>query len=102
MIRRPPRSTLFPYTALFRSTAAVPLIVIVVLARLMVALTGADRLKVNEQKPLARQLSRSTRTTLVVWPGVQVSDPKITPLNSRHANHSEAVFGLLTTQSLGD
>src|SRR5256885_10075439 len=26
MIRRPPRSTLFPYTTLFRSTGAVPLV----------------------------------------------------------------------------
>src|SRR2546426_8364707 len=26
MIRRPPRSTLFPYTTLFRSAAAVPLV----------------------------------------------------------------------------
>src|SRR2546422_6517809 len=28
MIRRPPRSTLFPYTTLFRSPAVVPLVVV--------------------------------------------------------------------------
>src|SRR2546427_6775894 len=29
MIRRPPRSTLFPYTTLFRSIAAIPLLLVV-------------------------------------------------------------------------
>src|SRR5256885_11430049 len=29
MIRRPPRSTLFPYTTLFRSTAAFPVLLLV-------------------------------------------------------------------------
>src|SRR5687767_15738117 len=32
MIRRPPRSTLFPYTTLFRSTMTIPLVVLAILS----------------------------------------------------------------------
>src|SRR2546430_10201194 len=35
MIRRPPRSTLFPYTTLFRSTAAAAFVALFLLTRLL-------------------------------------------------------------------
>src|SRR5258707_12018258 len=65
MIRRPPRSTLFPYTTLFRSGNIV--------AKPAVIVVGADKGGVG-------------KTT--------VSDRKSTRLNSSHANISYAVFCL--------
>src|SRR5437763_11809330 len=65
MIRRPPRSTLFPYTTLFRSAAAS---------------TAPD----PRSKP-----SRSA----CPWPGAQ-ADRKSTRLNSSHRCISYAVFCL--------
>src|SRR5438093_7383008 len=44
MIRRPPRSTLFPYTTLFRSPLAIAPLGLVVLADLLFSLGDLDRL----------------------------------------------------------
>src|SRR3712207_6983665 len=79
MIRRPPRSTLFPYTTLFRSLdSAVPFIL------------GGDRLLVGEagihQRSLAEPLDQ-----LPLSPG---RDRKGTRLNSSHANIPFVVFFL--------
>src|SRR3712207_7270570 len=74
MIRRPPRSTLFPYTTLFRSRPAG-----LKLARAS-ALTGARRQHLN-------RLHRALEGELAV-------DRKSTRLNSSHANISYAVFCL--------
>src|SRR2546426_4717430 len=46
MIRRPPRSTLFPYTTLFRSGRQVP----------RLAASGAGRLLRRGQRPRAREV----------------------------------------------
>src|SRR3712207_7197685 len=83
MIRRPPRSTLFPYTTLFRS--------------------GADFLEELERR-FGRQLGRiALETKPQAYPlsfGVARSfvaerlDRKSTRLNSSHANISYAVFCL--------
>src|SRR3712207_7447773 len=85
MIRRPPRSTLFPYTTLFRS-------------RLLVD----DRDAVDQQVvgvahhdralELAQQCDRLTRLRTPL-DGV-AQDRKSTRLNSSHANISYAVFCL--------
>src|SRR3712207_8647710 len=80
MIRRPPRSTLFPYTTLFRSTFE--------------AWTGSSL----EAKPSVRELVlrylRAFGPASVMdaqnWSG----DRKSTRLNSSHANISYAVFCL--------
>src|SRR3712207_8917439 len=88
MIRRPPRSTLFPYTTLFRSTEA---------GLLGGVLRGGLDLYANV-RPVRR------------WPGVEAAtryqpgevdyvivrekDRKSTRLNSSHANISYAVFCL--------
>src|SRR3712207_7802498 len=83
MIRRPPRSTLFPYTTLFRSTAATP-----------------------RPAPTRVSLRQRERDAFLAHP---VADPppqlaghvpllrrdrKSTRLNSSHSNISYAVFCL--------
>src|SRR3712207_8650454 len=94
MIRRPPRSTLFPYTTLFRSVAAVA-----VRDRL-----GAQQAEVGAAMglgqvhgagPFARNHLRHIGL-LQVRAGVleQRLDRKSTRLNSSHANISYAVFCL--------
>src|SRR3712207_6898589 len=88
MIRRPPRSTLFPYTTLFRSRRLE-----VLLARLdHVALPAADQLGQPEhQQRLEQQQQRARRDRR---PEHEAEDRKSTRLNSSHANISYAVFCL--------
>src|SRR3712207_8678982 len=96
MIRRPPRSTLFPYTTLFRSHLSGN--------RRLAAATGAElglhesadvlfpcrRLRDGAEIPLGTLLLRIVHT-----PGHRPeSDRKSTRLNSSHANISYAVFCL--------
>src|SRR5258707_8159492 len=71
MIRRPPRSTLFPYTTLFRSAVEQPLA-----AQLAV---GVRDLRVGGEHALHH---------------LAIADRKSTRLNSSHANISYAVFCL--------
>src|SRR3712207_6887919 len=78
MIRRPPRSTLFPYTTLFRSVLEV--------------LLGAGRLRA-EHEALRRDAAEGhheLREQVVT----REEDRKSTRLNSSHANISYAVFCL--------
>src|SRR3712207_9016316 len=94
MIRRPPRSTLFPYTTLFRS----------------VVFTGFD---LGRMHPIIRRLrgrvacynelmrasaERHGSTVVNLWGMAPLADPrrdrKSTRLNSSHANISYAVFCL--------
>src|SRR3712207_8734397 len=80
MIRRPPRSTLFPYTTLFRSYVIVD----------------------DEERRLIAEGSAVSngRTMIALPPGkyrikqVLAEDRKSTRLNSSHANISYAVFCL--------
>src|SRR2546430_12651378 len=74
MIRRPPRSTLFPYTTLFRSTAAPSPI------KDLVSL--ASRTVAPEPTIVSTRVERSTQ------------DRKSTRLNSSHSQISYAVFCL--------
>src|SRR2546429_6929127 len=86
MIRRPPRSTLFPYTTLFRSHARVP-----VAARQRVGRLPA-RTQYGGDAELRQQLSRFVRRT--ARPGADRGDRKSTRLNSSHGYISYAVFCL--------
>src|SRR3712207_7774813 len=82
MIRRPPRSTLFPYTTLFRSDeAAVAEALLRETTTLGVRIARLDRI----------ELDRESRTVTVAGEPV---DRKSTRLNSSHANISYAVFCL--------
>src|SRR3712207_8260190 len=97
MIRRPPRSTLFPYTTLFRSQDEVD-------GRVLLELV--DRLAAVLREPhvhatrLQRAREREDVAHVVVddqdGPPLQdgVGDRKSTRLNSSHANISYAVFCL--------
>src|SRR3712207_8130179 len=89
MIRRPPRSTLFPYTTLFRSIRITTPEVDQDLAVVEVATT------VENEGRATRTLT--VRTTLrgesAVAP-ITLRDRKSTRLNSSHANISYAVFCL--------
>src|SRR3712207_7223163 len=93
MIRRPPRSTLFPYTTLFRSRvcadAAVALYVVHARAAGGAVRHDAAAALVGRQKEVAGagQLRLVGR------------DRKSTRLNSSHANISYAVFCLKKKQN---
>src|SRR3712207_7687013 len=85
MIRRPPRSTLFPYTTLFRSRAA----------------EHRDQiLDIETPAPLLAEPVPLHDTVVALVPADLVenvladSDRKSTRLNSSHANISYAVFCL--------
>src|SRR3712207_7461472 len=81
MIRRPPRSTLFPYTTLFRSPSHVSLVL------------------ANVARPVEPRRGIGDRE----WPEqvqrVERGDRKSTRLNSSHANISYAVFCLKKKKS---
>src|SRR3712207_7421404 len=80
MIRRPPRSTLFPYTTLFRSACG---------------LKGCNLVPACDQ--LAQHAAQEMRIAVV--PAAR--DRKSTRLNSSHANISYAVFCLKKEKRLG-
>src|SRR2546427_6720934 len=75
MIRRPPRSTLFPYTTLFRSHASVPIY------------SGGLGVLAGDHCKTASDLG-------VPLLGVGLLDRKSTRLNSSHSQISYAVFCL--------
>src|SRR3712207_7996989 len=85
MIRRPPRSTLFPYTTLFRSFTACGTVAHV--RAIPAAPTTTERLRRLCCRRLAR-LSWHCNSKAVL------RDRKSTRLNSSHANISYAVFCL--------
>src|SRR3712207_7799569 len=87
MIRRPPRSTLFPYTTLFRSRQA----------DIVVAAAGSPGLVTADMvKPGAAVVGAGvTMDGKKILSDVEESvDRKSTRLNSSHANISYAVFCL--------
>src|SRR2546430_11293538 len=91
MIRRPPRSTLFPYTTLFRSDRLRP---------------AAERLREADAIEFLRVavIARATLRRVAVWrgdadlttaqPHIICTDRKSTRLNSSHSQISYAVFCL--------
>src|SRR3712207_7633287 len=93
MIRRPPRSTLFPYTTLFRSLQDVDLDrgLVVLGGREDLALAGRDRRvaldELRHDAALGLDAERQRGH-------VEQQDRKSTRLNSSHANISYAVFCL--------
>src|SRR3712207_7794761 len=93
MIRRPPRSTLFPYTTLFRSPGA--LVVRLRVGRVAV-LVQHDPVVVLGRQALGDRdrLVRAARGRREDDPGAVHLDRKSTRLNSSHANISYAVFCL--------
>src|SRR3712207_6903707 len=90
MIRRPPRSTLFPYTTLFRSQGG-----------------GSGRDRPTHLQAVARQHGPALCTGELGEEEVRAGVPedhvdrKSTRLNSSHANISYAVFCLKKTTTSG-
>src|SRR3712207_6939208 len=82
MIRRPPRSTLFPYTTLFRSA---------VLGDLRDVRGVVEEACGEDQGMRAVKTAPRTRTAAQ---RIQAADRKRRRLNFRHANISYAVFCL--------
>src|SRR3712207_7264834 len=81
MIRRPPRSTLFPYTTLFRSAAA----------RRPAAVPGeVERVAGRAEEVVVARAAEAHERAV----GLAQEDRKSTRLNSSHANISYAVFCL--------
>src|SRR2546429_2378280 len=95
MIRRPPRSTLFPYTPLFRSTETVPDILARIVAHKRKEL---DAPKVPaaqlEMRATARLGSRRDFSSALLGRRPAIIDRKSTRLNSSHGYISYAVFCL--------
>src|SRR3712207_8944202 len=101
MIRRPPRSTLFPYTTLFRSTYWPEFAAggkgRVTVRDLLTHRAGLWSVRAVAERPedlldhLAMEERLAART-------VQAPDRKSTRLNSSHANISSAVFCLKKTK----
>src|SRR2546430_7123388 len=79
MIRRPPRSTLFPYTTLFRSAR-----------------------RPGEQTGLDTPVVLAVNGARLVWEDSTPSDRKSTRLNSSHSQISYAVFCLKKKKNKSD
>src|SRR2546430_4576985 len=101
MIRRPPRSTLFPYTTLFRSENLSPKPVtkggqIQALEYLGYTLHGPETAAVDMPRlaplPDPGQSPGSGRGPAGPCPGYDPQDRKSTRLNSSHSQISYAVF----------
>src|SRR3712207_7933102 len=96
MIRRPPRSTLFPYTTLFRSEPAKPIDAAVYLAFFPHLVAGpivrASEFVPQLRRPRDPRRVEGSRGFLLIASGLL--DRKSTRLNSSHANISYAVFCL--------
>src|SRR2546430_12178682 len=94
MIRRPPRSTLFPYTTLFRSlqNLRVPGVVLQELARQLHRVPG-HAVDAGEARIVDARQQMVQAVAEIVEQGEHV-DRKSTRLNSSHSQNSYAVFCL--------
>src|SRR3712207_7761713 len=93
MIRRPPRSTLFPYTTLFRSIDDCNGMVATAAEGKKAAVIGGGLLGLEAAREL---LNHGCEVHVVHLAGhlMEQQDRKSTRLNSSHANISYAVFCL--------
>src|SRR3712207_8797787 len=91
MIRRPPRSTLFPYTTLFRSRAG--------RSQMSTAISSQpkERCLIFKEMPTlggGGKLHLYLKMSKQIYKACSMADRKSTRLNSSHANISYAVFCL--------
>src|SRR3712207_7032916 len=89
MIRRPPRSTLFPYTTLFRSDTTDELMDLALQVSPLPPPRELDMLLTAGERMSAALLAMAIHDQ-----GMHARDRKSTRLNSSHANISYAVFCL--------
>src|SRR3712207_7429725 len=99
MIRRPPRSTLFPYTTLFRShehneeRRSAELVERMAAGEVVALVSDAGMPLVSDPGYVLVRACVAAGLAVEVLPGP--SDRKSTRLNSSHANISYAVFCLI-------
>src|SRR3712207_7866093 len=91
MIRRPPRSTLFPYTTLFRSDHHRRADDVGPRAQVRRPERVRDRHRQRRIRPIIRRLKQTAEMRACTE---YLEDRKSTRLNSSHANISYAVFCL--------
>src|SRR2546430_8352160 len=94
MIRRPPRSTLFPYTTLFRSILSALFPIVNPLGGSPVFLRLTEDYPATARRALARQVGVNSFILLIASFLVGTQDRKSTRLNSSHSQISYAVFCL--------
>src|SRR5256885_10922280 len=96
MIRRPPRSTLFPYTTLFRSLRTSLLILFVQVDEMLIRkeITEIKELRTPFNSSVPRKTANSKTWTLGLDSETSGIDRKSTRLNSSHLVISYAVFCL--------
>src|SRR3712207_7365937 len=97
MIRRPPRSTLFPYTTLFRSLGPRP--VPWLIDGMNVIGSRPDGWWRDRHGAMQRLVEQLDEWAQELGDQVTVVDRKSTRLNSSHANISYAVFCLKKNNS---
>src|SRR3712207_8540467 len=95
MIRRPPRSTLFPYTTLFRSTIKMH----TMFHKYLVFLTINSKIKIKEKELTVLNNVAKMIKIKEKYQEILLQDRKSTRLNSSHANISYAVFCLKKKKS---
>src|SRR3712207_8758478 len=100
MIRRPPRSTLFPYTTLFRSRDRRAPPGLLQIRPVVFPENAGKRFGVSQR--FAGQLVPALQNDFVERAGERREDRKSTRLNSSHANISYAVFCLKKKKTYQD
>src|SRR3712207_7144604 len=96
MIRRPPRSTLFPYTTLFRSIMGdySPKIQMKSIDEGIIDFHGTrEHINTRPLEDIGREIKMRLKLDVGSWMKCNI-DRKSTRLNSSHANISYAVFCL--------
>src|SRR3712207_8538217 len=94
MIRRPPRSTLFPYTTLFRSVAGPAIVTRQARSLSGRAIVFADNVVGAGTQGILWGRESTSSGNLRITGNILLKDRKSTRLNSSHANISYAVFCL--------
>src|SRR3712207_7565650 len=94
MIRRPPRSTLFPYTTLFRSTTTYTGVWPTAPCFNQLVQFDPAKVQAGPQEIVADLATK--------WEQADPTDRKSTRLNSSHANISYAVFCLKKKNQLSN
>src|SRR2546422_7675530 len=96
MIRRPPRSTLFPYTTLFRSVDAANLLHPEISVAVVWRVVGGQRIAQGRHGHVVHGPQRALNA------GFREGDRKSTRLNSSHGYISYAVFCLKKKKERAD